>query len=495
MEEIIKEIIKKATRQEADIERPVDEKNGDYSTNLAMKMKVSPEDIISKIGNNPLFNKIEAKNGFINFYIAKSYFQEELKKIIKQKDKFGSSVLGKGKKIQVEFVSANPTGPLTLGNARGGPYGDVLSNVLKKVGFKVEKAYYVNDCGKQIESLGHSVLKDSLAVYKGKCIDEIQVKGKDVYDVGQQASHLIIEQYIKPILEKAGIKYDKWYFESFLQTETKEALKKLKDFIYEKDGATWFRSSQFGDERDRVIIKSDGTNTYLAGDLGLHNYKFKTFDKVINIWGADHYGDVKGLMNGVEALGHKGKLEIVLLQFVTLVKKGEKVKMSKREGNIVEFKTLIDEVGTDAMRFFFLQRSSNSHLSFDLDLAKEKTQNNPVFYVQYALARISSILRQAEQKPKTNNFDLIQHRTELSLIKELLKLPVILENIAKDYQVHRLPKYALDIASSFHKFYTECKVLSEEKELTSARLSLCEATQVVLKNVLDIMGISQPEKM
>lgn len=492
MKEEVKKILKKATKKEAKVERPLDENNGDFSTNLAMEMRVNPDEIISKIEESDLF-EVKAKNGFINFYFSDKYFREKLKDVFK-KD-FGSSNLGKGKKIQVEFVSANPTGPLTVGNARGGPFGDTLANVLKKVGYKVEKAYYVNDCGKQIEALGHSVLKDEEAVYKGKYIDEIKVRGVDVFDTGQKSAHFIIDNFIKKTLEKANIKYDKWYYESKLQKETETALKGLKKFSYEKDGAKWFRSSQFGDERDRVIVKSDGNKTYLAGDLGLHNYKFKTFDKVINIWGADHFGDVPGLMNGVEALGHKGKLEIILLQFVTLIKQGEKVKISKRKGNVVEFRELLEEVGVDATRFFFLQRSNNTHVNFDLDLAKERSDKNPVYYVQYALVRTLSILRKTKQKSSLKNLDLLKKDSEMRLVKQLLRYPEIIEQTANDYQTQRLPKYAMDIASSFHSFYAGCKVLSEDKELTGARLALTEATKLVLKDILDIMGISQPEKM
>ncbi len=378
----IKNILKKATGEEAKVEYPITEAHGDYATNVAMKFKKDPKEIIEKIGYNKLFEKVEANHGFINFFISREYLQEQVKEILKQGNKYGQIDIGKREKVQVEFISANPTGPLTVGNARGGPFGDVLANVLKKAGYQIEKAYYVNDCGKQIKALGYSVLKDSEAIYKGKYIDEIKVKAKEPVKAGKEAADIIIEKYIKKALDKTGIVYDKWYYESDLEKYINSALKDLKKLIYKKDGAEWFKSSSLGDERDRVVIKSDGNKTYLAGDLGFHKKKFEKFDKVINIWGADHHGDVAGLMAGVEALGHKGKLEIILTQFVTLIKKGEKVKISKRQGNVVELEELVDEVGKDAVRFFFLQRSNNTYINFDLELDKEKTTNKNVNYVQ-----------------------------------------------------------------------------------------------------------------
>lgn len=501
--EEIKEILKQATGKETKIEHPPDARFGDYSTNLAIQERLNPQEIVAKVKDNPLFEKVEAKAGFVNFFLSKEYLQRQVGEVLSKKEKYGSLDVGRGKKVQVEFVSANPTGPLTVGNARGGPFGDVLANVLKVAGFKVERAYYVNDCGRQIEALGHSVLKDAEAIYKGKYIDELSklIKEKNAMAAGQKAAGIIIEKYIKKTLEKANIKYDEWYFESKLVKYTDKALKDIKKFIYEKDGAQWFKASQFGDERDRVVVKSDGDRTYLAGDLGLHKYKFEKFDKVINIWGADHFGDVAGLMGGVEALGHKGKLEIILLQFVSLLKKGEKVKMSKRKGNVVELRELLDEVGSDAVRFFFLQRSADTHLTFDLDLAKEQSEKNPVFYVQYAHARICSILAKLQItnykfKIAIQNLKLLNHSSELKLIKQLIRLPEVVEDTARDYQVQRLPGYAQELATSFHQFYTECRVLDDNnKELTGVRLALVMASKIVFKNTLDLMGISAPEKM
>ncbi|MCD6500604.1 arginine--tRNA ligase [bacterium] len=526
----IKELLKEITGKEAKVEHPADAKHGDYSTNIAIVFELDPEKIIKKIKDNPMFGKVEVVHpGFINFFISKKYLQKELGEILKKGEKFGKLDIGKNKRVQIEFISANPTGPLTVGNARGGPFGDTLANVLEKAGFKIEKAYYINDYGMQILALGHSVLKDSEAKYKGKYIDELRkrIKVKDPYKAGQKAAKIIIDEIVRKTTENMGIKYDEWISERKLHEsgqvdEVLEILKK-KDLVYQKEGALWFRSSRFGDERDRVLVKKDGWKTYLAGDIALHRYKFekKKFDKVIDIWGADHYGDVPGLMAGVEALGHKGKLKIILHQFITLFKRGEKQRMSKRKGIYVAMDELLDEVGVDVVRFFFLQKSVNTHLHFDLDLAKVEGEKNPVYYIQYAYARICSILKKSKIKNRTSKkskvgkenevlFDnqksktqiknkkilkLLDQPTELNLIKQLIRFPEIIEDTVRDYQVQRLPQYAHELARQFHQFYRDCRVLSEDEDLSQARLNLILATKTVLKNVLDLMGISAPEKM
>jgi len=312
----------------------------------------------------------------------------------------------------------------------------------------------------------------------------------------------LIMRMIKETTDRIGIEYDEWISEKNLHKSSavKKALEflKKKKLTYEKEGATWFKSSKFGDERERVVVKSDGWKTYLAGDLALHQYKFKKkkFDKVIDIWGADHYGDVPGLQAGVSALGFKGKLEIILLQFVTLFERGKEIKMSKRLGTFVTMDELIDMVGIDAVRFFFLQKSASTHLNFDLELAKEQSEKNPVYYIQYANARICSILRKVSSaKSRSLDFRLLNHPSELNLIKRLVRFPEIIEDTAKDYQVQRIPQYALDLATAFHRFYRDCRVLSEDKKLTKARSSLVFSAQIVFRNILDLMGISAPEKM
>ncbi len=501
------------------VEKPEEKTHGDYATNVALTIgkqvgknpMEAARNLKSQISNleSNLFEKIEtAEPGFINFFLSKEYLQKELKEILGKGEEFGKLDIGRNKKVQVEFISANPTGPLTVGNARGGPFGDTLANVFKKAGFRVEKAYYINDYGMQILALGHSILKNNEAKYKGKYIDELaeRIKEKDVCKAGQKVAKIIIDEMIKKTTERMGIKYDEWFSENSLHrsSEVDKALKilKKKRLLYEKEGAVWFRSSKYDDKRDRVVVKTDGWKTYLAGDIAYHRYKFekKKFDKVIDIWGADHYGDIPGLMAGVEALGHKGKLEIILHQFITLFKRGEKKKMSKRKGIYVAMDELLREVGLDVMRFFFLQKSVDTHLRFDLDLAKEQSEKNPVYYVQYAHARICSILRKLKVKNEklkitVKNLKLLNHQSELNLIKQLIGFPEVIEDTARDYQIQRLPQYATELAASFHQFYRDCKVLLDDKRLCKARLALILATKNILKNTSDLMGISAPEKM
>jgi arginyl-tRNA synthetase len=486
---------------------------GDYSVSVAMEVakleKKNPMEVAEKIKENikgKHFEKIEVMNpGFINFFISKEYVFKELGEVLKKGKKFGQFPLKK-QKIQVEFISANPTGPLTVGNGRGGPFGDVLANVLKKYGFNVKKAYYINDHGKQILSLGHSILKDEEAKYTGEYIDRLhkKIKGKDPYRIGKEAAKIIMRDMIKKTIKKLNINFDEWFSESTLHKgkEVDNVVQFLRDsgLTYEQEGAEWFMSTALGDERDRVIIKSDGEKTYLLGDIAYHKYKFekKKFDKVINIWGADHFGDVPGLIAGVEAMGYMNKLKIVLLQFVTVVKDGKTVRMSKRLGTAVTMDDLLDELSPDVIRFFFLMKSADTHLNFDLDLAKEQSEKNPVFYVQYAHARISSILKNSKRVlriAKIKNVELLQNSKEIELMKQILKFPEIVEDTASDYEVHRIPQYALDLANSFHKFYAECHVLTDDLKLREARLGLVAAAKIALKNTLELMGISAPEKM
>lgn len=502
---------------EVEIERPENEIHGDYSTNIAFKLskhlKKDPMSVASLLAGRlkeySFLENVEAvKPGFINFFISKEYLQDQVWRVLSKKEKFGQLKIGRGRRVQVEFISANPTGPLTVGNSRGGPFGDTLANVLKKAGFKVEKAYYINDYGSQILALGHSVLQNKEAQYKGVYIEELKkrIKDKDPYKAGEKAAKIIVKEMIKKTIDRLGIKYDQWLSETWLHKNgwVDKALKRLeaKNLLYQKEGALFFKSSKFGDERDRVLVKADGWKTYLAGDIGYHLYKFekKRFDKVINVWGADHYGDVPGLLAAVEALGHEGKLDFILLQFVTVLEKGRKLKMSKRRGFFVTMDDLLDAVGKDVVRFFFLEKSPDTHLNFDLGLAKEQSEKNPVYYLQYSHARICSILRKAKsQKPKvkntTKNLRLLNHKSELALIKQLIQFPEVIEDIAKDYQVQRLPQYALDLAVVFNQFYRDCRVLTEDSSLQQARLALVSAARIVLKNALDLMGISAPEKM
>ena len=488
---------------------------GDYSSSICFEMakilKESPKDIaetlkqelINSKEGKEMFERVEVINGFLNFFLKSDYLSKNLKHVLKEKDKFGNDKTGKGIKIQVEFISANPTGPLTIGNARGGFYGDVLCNVLEKAGFKTERAYYINDYGMQILSLGHSILKDSEAKYKGEYIDKLKerIKEKDPYKAGKRGAEIIMNEMIKKTVKNMGIHFDEWFKESELYKSKRidKALELLekKGLIYQKEGALFFKSTEFRDERDRVAVKSNKEKTYLMGDISYHRYKFeeKKFNKVINIWGADHFGDIKGLMSGVEALGHKGKLKIVILQHVTLIENGEIKKMSKREGVYVTVDELLEEVGIDVSRFFFLQKSPESHLNFDLSLAKEQSEKNPVFYVQYAYARICSVLRKAKKKGLFLNFNKLVHPSELNLMKQILRFEEIVKDTVIDYGVQRIPQYALDLASSFHQFYADCKVINDDKELEKQRLGLVNAAKIVIKNTLQLMGISSPETM
>jgi arginyl-tRNA synthetase len=525
---------------------------GDYSTNAAMilakELKQNPmeigEVIVAKLQSDEvtkgIIKKIEIiKPGFINFYLSHGYLQNQTKEILDLGDKFGKSDLGKDLKVNIEFISANPTGPLHIGNARGGFCGDTLANVFKAYGAKVDREYYINDRGKQINDLGHSVLKDNDAVYKGEYIDELKTKSEKLKikaeDIGNWATNEILNESIKKTIEKMSIKYDIFFSEKSLYEDNKVILildlLEKDGYLENKDNALWFKSTQFDDDKDRVIKRSNGEYTYFASDIAYHTDKInRGYDLCIDFWGADHAGYVsrlKSVTNEIlkKELNWSGKLETILFQLVRLIKDGKEFRMSKREGNVIFIDDLLNEVPLDVARFFFLMHSYNTHMDFDLDLAKERSQKNPVYYVQYAYARISSILansklktqnsklnenltyrsstprslrleEQTGNKLKIENLGLLKTDYELDLIKTLIKLPELVEEIVGDYQVHRLTHYAREIADKFHAFYENCKVIDNENiEITNARLALCEATKIVLKNTLSLMGISTPEKM
>jgi arginyl-tRNA synthetase len=524
------------------------EGKGDFATNVALLLTKEvgkiPMEVAEKIKNiiqssafpsrqqvaeipqsQAFFEKIEvAKPGFINFYLSKEALQLEVEKINEEKNNFGNSKIGQGKKIHLDFVSANPTGPVHIGNARGGPLGDTLAKVLEKVGYKPYREYYVNDAGNQVDILGHSILGNAEAQYSGEYIEEIREKLKtnqssafpfrrdvgipqnQAFEIGEAGVKIILEEIIKPSMEKFGIKFDNYFSEKELQESGKveEIINTLKEkgYIYEKDGAIWFKSTEFGDDKDRVVVKSDGQKTYFGSDIAYHKEKLdRGFDKLIDIWGADHHGEVKRTKGALEALGYKDKLDVILTQFVRVLKGGKEVKMSKRAGTYVSIDDLIDEAGRDATRFFFLMYSPDTHMNFDMDLAREKSEKNPVYYVQYAHARICSILRKAEN-PRLSLGDAPRlslgklHLKERALIFELSKFPDLVEEISQNYAVHHLPQYAIGLADKFHSFYDECRVIDENNlELTAARLETVKAAQIVLAEVLRLMGISAPEKM
>jgi len=503
------------------IEHPKQKNHGDYSTNVALEIAkivrrkpIEIADLLSsklKAQSSKLFEKIEvAEPGFINFFLSKEYLQNQLKEVLKKGKDFGRLKIGRNKKVNVEFISANPTGPLTLGNGRGGFCGDVLANILEKAGYKVKREYYINDIGTQIRKLGHSVIGDSEALYKGKYIEELRnrIKGKDPDKVGQKAAKIILKEMIKPSVKRMGIKFDKWFSEKSLyeKGEVDKILNwlKKKKLAYQKAGALWFRSSKFGDDKDRVLVRASGEKTYFASDIAYLKNKFdRGFNLLIYLWGADHAGYVNRMKAAVRALGYKEEqVDFIIMQLVHLLEKGKEARMSKRTGTFLTLDELIKKVGLDVARFFFLTRSPGSHLNFDLDLAKERSEKNPVYYIQYAHVRIHSILEKSKVKSqksklklKSQNLKQLDHPAEISLIKQLIRFSEILEDTAKNYQVQRLPNYALELARKFHDFYENCQVLSENKELTKSRLALILACKIVLKNTLDLMGISAPERM
>ena len=497
IEKVVKDLYKKEA--EIDVEQPQDSVFGDYATNIAMLLKRNPQEIADKL-ESPILEKVEIKNGFINFFLSREYLQKQTKEILKQKDKFGKLKISKGEKVNVEFISANPTGPLHVGNGRAGFSADVLSNILNEAGYKVTREYYINNMGRQIKFLDNS-LKGEEPSYKNEYIEELKARGEK--DVKCAVKYIIGK--IQETVGKMGIKFDRWFYESELYPkETKEALKLLreKNLIYEKEGAIWFKSSEFGDDKDRVLVKSKEKTTYLEetyllSDIAYLRNKFKRgFEHLIIFLGAEHHGYTARLLAAAEALGHnKNRVRPIIMQLVDLLERGQRLKMSKRAGIYVTMNELLDEVGIDVARFFFLTKSPGSHLLFDLDLAKKQSDKNPVYYVQYAHARICSILRKAKPIEASSQYLKLEHPAELKLVRQLIRLPEIVEDTSKDYQVQRLPQYAMDLAGIFHQFYGDCRVISEDKELTKARLSLVLAAKIVLKNTLDLMGISAPEKM
>ncbi len=530
MKEYIKNIIKKAVSDsfgadfrdlEIIVDYPKNENFGDYTTNLAMvlakDLKKNPLEIaeiltlelLKQNKNEEIFEKIEAvRPGYINFYFSVKYLQTVIFKINKEKEKFLEVQNKKNVKVNNEFISANPTGPLHLGNGRGGFYGDVVSRVLRKRGYDAVSEYYINDAGEQVMKLGHSVLKDEQAVYGGEYIEELNVKfGKnsDIKEVGEKSAEFIVENIIKKtVSEKMHISFDVWMSEKslFEKSYVEKAIEILKEkkLTYEKDGALWLRTTDFNDDKDRVLVKSDGQKTYFASDCGYILSKIdRGFEKIIEIWGADHHGYIARFSAAAKALGFEGDVKFLIMQLVRLVKDGKEVRMSKRAGNVVYVDDLIDELGHDVTRFFFLMYSPDTHMNFDLGLAKERSAKNPVFYVQYAHARICSILSSAQEKGIIfENSDLknITHEKELALVREFVRLPEILDEISITYEVHKLPQYAIRLADKFHSFYNDCKVIDDEDvEMTKSRLMLINAVKIVLSETLMLIGVSAPEKM
>ena len=501
----IKKLIEKTLKDlygkevEVEVEQPQDSAFGDYATNIAMLLEKNPQEIVDNL-SSAILNKIEVKNGFINLFLSKEYLQKQVEEILKQKNKFGQLKIGKGKRVNVEFISANPTGPLHVGNGRAGFFADVLSNTLNRAGYKATREYYINDMGRQIKFLENS-LNNEEPSYKNEYIEELKERREK--NVKKAVKYIIGK--IQETAGKMGIKFDKWFYESELYPkETNEVLKLLKEknLLDNKEGAVWFKSTEFGDDKDRVLVKSKEKTThleetYLLTDIAYLKNKFKRgFEYLIIFLGAEHHGYTARLLAAAEALGYdKNRVKPIIMQLVDLFEKGQRLKMSKRAGIYVTMNELLDEVGVDVARFFFLTKSPGSHLLFDLDLAKKQSENNPVYYVQYAHARICSILRKAKPLEANPQYLKLEHSAEFNLVKQLIRFPEIVEDTSRDYQVQRLPQYAMGLAGMFHQFYRDCRVISDDKEITKARLSLVLAAQIVLKNTLDLMGISAPEKM
>lgn len=523
-----------------DIEVPRKDSMGDLATTVAMslaaKLKKPPrkiaEEIVDAIRDKTLFEKIEiAGPGFINFTFSREYFYSEIKNILEQKSTFLREDIGKGKKVLIEFISANPTGPLHLGHGRGGATGEALSNLLKAAGFHVEREYYINDAGKQVRLLGLSVfaryqqlLKREYPFpedgYKGTYVEEIagsimREKG-DAYAASafDEVSEYFIDYAYKKILRGIkndlndfGIAFDIWQSENELyeKGDVEKAIGDLKKkgVIYDKDGALWFRSTVFGDDKDRVIVKQDGEYTYFASDIAYHRKKIeKRYDELIDIWGADHHGYIPRMHAVIEALGYpKEKLRVLLVQMVTILRGGQPVQMSKRTGEFITLREVMEEVGVDTTKFIFLTRRPDSHLEFDLDVAKAQSSENPVFYVQYAHARINSIFLNAREKgintDNLSDIDLnpLSTHEELKLIRKLLVYPMVFEGAVHTHEPHRITFYLQELSGMFHPFYNKHRVMSDDLELTMARLALCEAIKIVLQDGLMTLGVRAPEKM
>ncbi|MFP7231305.1 arginine--tRNA ligase [Bacillus subtilis] len=544
-EEIKAAVLKAGLAEESQLpnvvlETPKDKTHGDYSTNMAMQLarvaKKAPRQIAEEIvahfdKGKASIDKLDiAGPGFINFYMNNQYLTKLIPSVLEAGEAYGETNIGNGERIQVEFVSANPTGDLHLGHARGAAVGDSLCNVLSKAGYDVSREYYINDAGNQINNLALSVeVRYFEALGLEKPMPEDGYRGEDIIAIGKRLAEEYGDRFVneeeserlaffreyglkyeleklRKDLENFRVPFDVWYSETSLYQNGKidtalEALRE-KGHVYEEDGATWFRSTAFGDDKDRVLIKKDGTYTYLLPDIAYHKDKLdRGFDKLINVWGADHHGYIPRMKAAIEALGYeKGTLEVEIIQLVHLYKNGEKMKMSKRTGKAVTMRDLIEEVGLDAVRYFFAMRSADTHMDFDLDLAVSTSNENPVYYAQYAHARICSMLRQGEEqglKPAADlDFSHIQSEKEYDLLKTIGGFPEAVAEAAEKRIPHRVTNYIYDLASALHSFYNAEKVIDpENKEKSRARLALMKATQITLNNALQLIGVSAPEKM
>jgi arginyl-tRNA synthetase len=522
------------------VEKPAHPEHGDFATNVAMQMakpeRKSPraiaEIIVKKLaGSCTLIDSLEiAGPGFINFFIKDEAWRKTLVEIDQAGSAYGRSSVGAGKKVQVEFVSANPTGPLHIGHGRGAATGDAVASLLAAAGFDVQREYYINDAGNQMNTLGLSgllryrqLLGEEIEFpancYQGEYIKEIARDvitrhGDRFLKVSQEEGIAffaklggdLILKGIDQDLQSFGVRLDSWFSEQSLFDDGKvaSAIQEMqeKGLIYQQDGALWFRTTDYGDDKDRVVVRSNGVTTYFASDIAYHREKFaRGFDWVIDVWGADHHGYVPRLKGIVQGLGHDPEdLGIILVQLVSLLRDGVPVAMSTRSGEFVTLKEVVDEVGRDAARFFFLMRRSDSQLDFDLELAKRQSTDNPVYYVQYAHARIKSIFETARDRGVEPAFEevrleLLKSADDMSMIKKLSIYPEVLEGAALNFEPHRITYYLQELAAEFHSFYNKSRVITEEIAVTQARLFLLHCVAITIKNALIVLGISAPEKM
>ncbi len=523
-----------------EVEAPKQADHGDLATNLAMVMakpaRMAPRKIAESIIKNlaapeGMLQKVEiAGPGFINFFIEEAYWRRVIPEIRSLGPVYGNCGLGQGLKAQVEFVSANPTGPLHIGHGRGAALGDALANLLTAAGYEVVREYYINDVGNQINTLGKSLyfrlrelqgekiefpedgyqgdyMKDLARDYLAAgnpqpCANPTK---EEIITLGRYAGDVILAG-IKQDLEDFGVTFDRWFSETDLYrqglVEKSFDLLKEKGFLYEHEGALWFKATAFWDDKDRVVRRSTGVTTYFASDIAYHHYKFQQdYDLVVDIWGADHHGYVPRLHAAVEALGCEGRLKVILVQLVSLLRHGEPVAMTTRGGTFVTLREVIDEVGKDAARFIFLTRRADSHLDFDLEVAKTQSPENPVYYVQYAHARLASVFRQAEAQniaipePAPTLLALLQLPEETSLLKLLANYPELVEAAARNLEPHRITYFLTELASQLHSYYYKHRFISEDAALTQARLCLVQVIQTVLAHGLGILGVEAPDTM
>ncbi|MFD2761045.1 arginine--tRNA ligase [Lentibacillus juripiscarius] len=522
------------------LEKPKEKTHGDFATNIAMQLARIAKKAPRQIADDIVAHLDQAKAsvasvevagpGFINFFMKNDFLGDLIPAILEAGESYGRTDSGKGEKVQVEFVSVNPTGDLHLGHARGAAYGDVFCNVLDAAGYDVEREYYINDAGNQVDKLASSVAVRYLqALGRDAVMPEDGYRGEDVAAIGRELAeehgekwadadeserYSFFREYglnhaleqIRKDLADFRVHFDNWFSEQSLYNDGKveAAVETLRNggYVYEEDGATWFRSTDFGDDKDRVLIKQDGSYTYLTPDIAYHKDKLERgFNKIINVWGSDHHGYIARMQAAIQALGYpKDKLGVKIIQIVNLFEGGEKLRMSKRTGNAVALRDLMEEAGVDATRYFFVMRSNDTQFDFDLDLARSESNDNPVYYVQYAHARICTMLKQAEEKgfADSEQFDakLLTSEKEVDLLKKLGEFPQTIAEAGEKHAPHKVPQYVFDLASQLHSFYNAEKVLDPDNpERTKARIALMKAVRTTLANGLGLIGITAPEKM